>query len=251
MDEAKFYNDDGMYVSLPLTQPTRKVRIKERNSFCEYGVPVAVRQIKLSLRNYIEWQIGYDMLKSKENMGKTLLAEYEFKNYKNEMKLPYELSEIVFYSLLAKYITVGDIKNVLDRIEQTEKTLDVVEEMQITRTNPIQVKFSGVDFYKMNVSYPLIVHKFGDYDVYAEVINREKQRAVGVQPMLYVCLPITSVQFDKNPLGRVLDSKERGKWNIGENEAKLALELFRIFGMLSEKHKYDVCQILNIICKGK
>ena len=38
--EARFNIDgDRISVILPLTQPTGKIRIKERNSFYEYGLP--------------------------------------------------------------------------------------------------------------------------------------------------------------------------------------------------------------------
>ena len=84
--------------------------MKERNSFYEYGNPVAVRQTKISLRRYVEWQRGYDLLYSEENLLKTTLKDYEFKNYKQEIKLPYELSEMVFYSFKNKYINLS-IKN--------------------------------------------------------------------------------------------------------------------------------------------
>ncbi len=99
----------------------------------------------------------------------------------------------------------------------------------------------------MIVKYPMLVHKFGQYDIYAEVIIREKQRAVGTQAMLYVCLPITTLQFKQNAIGRVLDAKETGVWPIGQDEAKLALELFRVFGMLSPKHRFDVLAILKML----
>ncbi len=99
----------------------------------------------------------------------------------------------------------------------------------------------------MKVSYPLIVHKFGKYDIYTEIMNREKQRGVGVQPMLYVCIPITSLSFSRNPIGRSLDAKECSDWIIGEEEAKLSLELFRMFGMLSLKHRHDVLAILSTL----
>lgn len=248
MQDAKFEkNGNEISFVLPLTQPTGKVRIKERNSFYEYGNPVAVRKTPLSLKNYVEWQIGYDLLFNDENLIKTTLKNKNFTNYKGENKLPYELSEIIYYSYENKYIDLNDIKNIYDRINATDKTLDVLDSMQITRTNPIEVKIEDVDFYQMKVSYPLIVHKFGKYDIYAEIMNREKQRAVGVQPMLYVCLPITSLIFSEQPIGRILNSKECGKWIIGQEEARLSLELFRIFGMLTEKHKFDVCQILKVL----
>lgn len=248
MEEARLeVKKDKVSFVLPLTQPTGKVRIKERNSFCEYGNPVAVRQTPLSLKNYVEWQIGYDLLYNEQNLEKTTLKKFEFLNYKEERKLPYELSEIIYYSFKNDYITLNDIKEIYSRINSTKTTLDVIDSMQITRTNPIEIMIDDVDFYQMKVSYPLIVHKFGKYDIYAEIMNREKQRAVGVQPMLYVCLPITSLEFKSQPIGRVLDSKECGKWIIGKEEAKLSLELFRIFGMLTEKHKYDVMAILKTL----
>ena len=248
MQDAKIKIDKNQIsFILPLTQPTGKVRIKERNSFYEYGNPVAVRKTKLSLNHYVEWQIGYDLLSNKENKNKTTLKNNQFINYKQEKKLPYELSEILFYSFKNNYINIDDIKNVYANIQETKDTIDVLDEMQITRTNPIETKINNIDFYKMKVSYPLIVHKFGKYDIYAEIINREKQRAVGVQPMLYVCLPITSLKFNENPLGRILDANECGEWIIGKEEAKLSLELFRIFGMLSQKHKYDISEILKVL----
>ena len=87
----------------------------------------------------------------------------------------------------------------------------------------------------------------GKYDIYAEVMNREKQRGVGVQPMLYVCIPITSLAFEQDPIGRSLNAKESSNWYVGKEEAKLSLELFRMFGMLSVKHRHDVLTILETL----
>jgi len=97
------------------------------------------------------------------------------------------------------------------------------------------------------VSYPLFVHRFGQYEIFAEIMIREKQRAVGTQAMLYVCLPITALRFKRLPLGRTLETKECAEWHIGKEEASLALELFRVFGMLSPKHRHDVMAILKML----
>lgn len=111
----KIGNNEISFI-LPLTQPTGKVRVKERNSFYEYGNPVAVRQTELSLKNYVEWQIGYDLLLNEDNKSKTTLSDKLFLNYKNEKKLPYELSEILYYSFKNNYITKNDIQNVYKKI---------------------------------------------------------------------------------------------------------------------------------------
>ena len=249
-DNARFCKDNNrIFVRLPLTQATGKIRIKERNSFSEYGVPVATRRTPLSLRHYVEWMIGYDIpLKVfNEDKSRTLLGDFVFANYKNEKKVPYELAEIAYYSLQMNLIGVEDIKKAADRIRSDSRTLDAMDEMQISRTNPMPVRYNDVDFYQMKVSYPLAVHKFGKYDIYAEIINRENQKAAGVQPLLCVCLPITSMEFSENPLGRVLASKECANWIIDKDEAMLSLELIRIFGMLSEKHRFDMLAILHVL----
>lgn len=244
-------NDSELKVVLPLTQPTGKVRIKERSFFGEYGNPVAVRQTPLGLNNYVEWQIGYDLEATSENLEKTSLRDLLFENYKGVRKCAYELSEVLFYSYKRGLITNEEIRAVYEKIHKIPdaSTFERMEEMCICRTNPIQTTVNEMEFFKMTVKYPMLVHKFGKYDIYAEVVIKEKQRAVGTQAMLYVCLPISTLRLAKNALGRILDAKETGDWVIGKEEADLALELFRIFGMLSPKHRYDVLAIFSTIFK--
>jgi len=248
-DAKVFYSRDELKVVLPLTQPTGKVRIKGRSFFGEYGNPVAVRQTRLGLANYVEWQIGYDLEAKPENETKTSLVGKTFNNYKGVNKFAYELSEILFYSLKKGLIDVSAVRQAFDQIRAVpeNQTFESMEEMNISRTNPLPTNVNGMDFYKMTVKYPMLVHKFGQYDIYAEVIIKEKQRAVGTQAMLYVCLPITTLRFKQNAIGRILDAKETGDWVIGEEEAALSLELFRVFGMLSPKHRYDVLSILRML----
>lgn len=194
-------------------------------------------------------QIGYDMLATKDNIDKTTLSDKTFENYKGETKFAYELSEILFYSHKLGFLSDKEIKDSYNYIQAipSHNLIDAIDSMRITRTNPIETKINGIDFYEMKVAYPLIVHKFGKYDVYSEVMNKEKQRGVGVQPMLYVCIPVTELLFDEEPLGRILKPKECSKWIIKEDEAKLALELFKIFGMLSKKHQHDVLSIMRML----
>lgn len=239
----------SLKVSLPLTQPTGKIRVKQRNLFCEYGIPVASRKEVITQSMYVEWQIGYDLLATSENKGNTSINDKTFKNYKGEIKYAYELSEIVLCAYNKGIISEEEIINVVNKINAVNDAnlLDVIDSMRITRTNPIECTINDMSFYEMKVSYPLVVHKFGKYDIYAEVINREKQRAVGVQPMLYVCLPISVITFKSNVYGRILNVKECGEWIIQRDEALLSLELFRIFGMLSAKHKFDTLAIFKML----
>lgn len=247
-DEAKVVNTtDDVFVNLPLTKPTGKIRIKQRSFFAEYGAPVAPRQVPLSQSSYVEWQIGYDLLASSENQKKTSLTDSTFKNYKGETKYAYELSEIVLYAWQHGQVKDADIVKCISDIRSVSDTNTFEETASISRTNPKGVIINGLPFYEMNVSYPLFVHRFGKYEIFAEIMIREKQKAVGTQAMLYVCLPITALTFLKQPIGRTLEPKECAEWCIGREEAALSLELFRVFGMLSPKHKHDVISILEML----
>ena len=251
--DAKVVADhEGLKVVLPLTRPTGKIRIKERTFFCEYGLPTAGRSVTLGLKHYVEWQIGYDLVANDANKEKTTLRDFTFVDYKGECKYAYELSEILYYSVRRGLIAHAQIEAVHSKIRAVpiSSTLEMLEDMAISRTNPRPTILNGMDFYRMTMKYPLLVHKFGQYDIYAEVMIREKQRAVGTQAMLYVCLPLVSLRFKSNVVGRALDAKETAEWAIGRDEALLALEIFRIFGMLSPKHRFDVLAILDMIVQA-
>lgn len=185
-----------------MTQPTGKIRIKRRLFFSEYGMPVASRSECLDLKCYIEWQIGYDLLATSANSKNTSLPHLKFSNYKQETKFAYELSEIIYYSHKLKLISEKDISDTYNKIKNVtdDNLIDVIDKMRIFRTSPIETTINDMMFFEMKVSYPLIVHKFGKYDIYAEVMNREKQRGVGVQPMLYVCIPITALNLSETRL---------------------------------------------------
>ncbi|WP_231944795.1 MULTISPECIES: hypothetical protein [Helicobacter] len=85
-------------VEIPLTTQSGKIRIKIRNSFYEYGIPTATRQIPFSQKHYIEWQIGYDVDKSdKEKLALSTLQETHFVGANEKNKALYELSEYLYY----------------------------------------------------------------------------------------------------------------------------------------------------------
>lgn len=236
-------------VLLPLTLPTGKVRVKLRSFFSDYGEPVASRSVPISQSCYVEWQIGYDLLATPDNASKTSLSAFPFENYKGERKFAYELAEIVHFALKGGLIHREDVLNCARRIEGIEEKATFEETAVISRTIPKEETINGLKFYAMKVTYPLFVHRFGQYEIISEILIKEKQRAVGAQAMLYLCIPVSVLNFNRPVFGRTLDAKERGKWQVGKEEAQLSLELFNVFGMLSPKHRFDVLQILKVLTK--
>lgn len=247
-EEAKVvHSSEELFVNLPLTKPTGKIRIKQRSFFSDCGIPVAPRQVQLSQTSYVEWQIGYDLLATAENRAKTSLSDRTFRNNKNEVKYAYELSELLLYAYERGLVGEREIRGCHDGICAVSEADTFEETASICRTHPKERTINGLAFYEMSVSYPLFVHRFGPYEILAEIMIREKQKAVGSQAMLYVCLPITALKFSRPALGRTLDCKECAEWHIGKNEAALIVEMFRVFGMLSPKHRHDVIALLEML----
>lgn len=243
--------DNKIYIEIPLTSQSGKARVKIRNSFYEYGLPTATKQNPFSQKHYIEWQIGYDADKSdNDKMKLTSLKNTEFIGANGKNKALYELSEYLFYFVKWEIISIDEINYILSFLENINKNNFLDSNFQILRSHPIQRNILGIDFYCSEVRYPLLVHKFDNFDILVEIIIREKQRAIGSQPMLYVCFPITQLVPFKNKsalLGRVAETKELAYLVLDSKDKQFLLESFKIFGILSPSHNHDIIQILNII----
>jgi hypothetical protein len=235
---------------IPLTTTSGKIRVKERNFNYEYGRPVATRTTKFSQKHYIEWQIGYDVVtKEIGDKKRTSLEKEQFIGANGKTKSLFELSEILYYFVLWKIISKKEIEEIKDFLESLDddKLIDTNPDFAITRSHPVNKRLFEINFEKSTVSYPLLIHKFKNFDIITEIIIREKQRAIGIQPMLYLCFPITELQPKTSLLGREANSKETANFVLNKNNSDIILEMLKIFGILSASHKHDVIQIINII----
>lgn len=206
--------NEKIFIEIPLTTQSGKTRVKLRNSFYEYGLPTATRVIPFSQKHYIEWQISTDVDKSdKDKLALSTLPKSEFIGANGKVKALYELSEYVYYFYQWGMIAKDEIDALMAFLQniKEEEFLDSRNDLQILRSHPVNKKILGVEFYESQIKYPLLVHKFDNFDVLVEIIIKEKQRAIGVQPMLYVCFPITELRQKENMvllLGRIAESKE-------------------------------------------
>ncbi|PAF43047.1 R.Pab1 family restriction endonuclease [Helicobacter sp. 11S03491-1] len=242
-------------IDIPLSAPSGKIRVKSRNSFYEYGLPVATRQQIFTQKHYIEWMIGYDVIKKqKEKIALTTLQNTEFMGSNKELKSLYELSEYCYYFKKWGIIKNSEILSLMEFLNKPtiNDFLDSNPELEILRTHPKNKKILGIDFYCSEVKYPLLVHPFDKFDILVEIIIREKQRAIGAQPMVYVCFPVTELIEKNNTqlLGRCAKTKEFAHLILDFTHKNLLLGLFKIFGILSPAHNHDVLEILKIINKA-
>jgi len=237
-------------VPILLTAVSGKIRIKNRSIVNEYGTPVAVRRDGFALSNYIEWQIGYDVVKKKtDKLAESSLPEIEFVGANGGTKALYELSEYIWYFhkwAIVSREELGSVVNFLNSISAND-LIDNNSELQIDRSHPIEKNINGFNFEYTQVKYPLLIYKFNGYEIVTKIKITEKQYAVGTQPMLYLCFPITELKSKTNLIGRCAEVKEIAHFEISESNIKVFLEMLKMFGILSKNHKHDILQIINTI----
>ena len=241
-----------LFISIPLTKGTDKIRIKSRSFFNEYGTPVATRSEVFTQSCYVEWQIGYDVVKNEEEKLKlTTLKDFDFIGANGKNKTLYELSEYIYYFYKWDIIKKQDLENIKNFLQNLTENdfIDNPNNFAIERTQPVDKKVLGIDFYYTQVKYPMLVHKFGKYEILTEIKITEKQYAVGVQPMLYFCFPITELQSKTPLIGRIAKQKETADFIIDENNISIFIEILKIFGILSKSHNQDITTIINQILK--
>ena len=232
---------------IPLTRHSGKIRIKSRSIFYEYGEPHATRSKPFTQNNYVEWQIGYD-LEYKKRDGSSL-PHISFIAYNGKKKVLYELSEYLYYFYSWDVITLSDLKGTFEFLSglKEENLLSNHPDCQITRTHPIEKQINNTTFLGMTLKYPQLVYKFGKYEIIAEITIKEKQRAIGVQPMLYLCFPVTELQVSENLIGRIAQKEEKAQFVIDKSNYSIVIEMVKVFGMLSPSHHKDILEILKSI----
>lgn len=246
-------NNKKLFISFPLTLVTSKARIKKRITFSDYGEPVAVKQNYMSESHYLEWQISYDgnvgEPDKNDNYKYSTINNIFFIGYKDKKKVLFELSEIIFYFHKWNILKTNDINKILKYLKNI-KECDLLDERlskYITRSLPIEKEYNQIKFKFINSSFPILIHEYIINNSITEIIIKEKQRAVGTQPMLYYCFPISLLITKDKLIGRKVQKKEIGFFEINNYNIKIFLEIFKIFGMLSKSHNFDTIKILEKI----
>lgn len=263
-------DEDNQKIAVPIfiNKNKSKIQIKSRSHSNDYGLPVATRRDGFTMDSYVEWMIGYDVkwgsvkrggckvkITSQKELQKleesTLVNNPHFIGANGSVKALYELSEYIYYFYKWGCIPrqkLLDVQNYLDLIDH-DQLIDNNLLLQIERSHPISRTINDINFEYTQVKYPLLIYKFNDsYRIMTEIKISEKQYAIGIQPMLYLCFPITKLRVEGDPLvGRVALKNEVAFFDINNDNIFVFLEILKIFGILSSAHKHDVTQIIKVI----
>jgi len=229
-------------VRLPLTDVTGKVRVKEKSAD-GFGIPVAPSKTVLGEKHYLEWQIGYDTPDAKDI---TVLPEIKFTR-KGETKYGHELSKIIFESVRLGLLSTDDLLREINSLKKIPAT-----EFEESRAVQIEVSTNAAtDGFQSAVQrLPQFTKTTPHGSVQIQL--KQKQRAVGYQAMIYVCLPLSEVLTpDGSPrkTGNA-QSKETVFYDFNRANAALLLDIIHAFGIASQRHNEDIQKILGKILEA-
>lgn len=229
-------------VRLPLTDVTGKVRVKEKMAD-GFGIPIAPSKTSLDKNFYLEWQIGYDVTNTN---SPSAVPQIQFSR-KGETKYGHELSKIIFEAVRIGMLSTNDLSREIQKLEK-------IPANEFEESRPVQIETStnsANGFQSAVERLPQFTKSTPHGSVQIQL--KQKQRAVGYQAMVYVCLPMNEI-LDANGDVRkssAAKSKETVFYDFNRDNADLILAIIDAFGVASQQHNEDIRQILQLILAAK
>jgi R.Pab1 restriction endonuclease len=233
---------NAVRVRLPLTDVTGKVRVKEKSSD-GFGLPVAPMKTSLNEKYYLEWQIGYDIPNTN---SPTVVPEIKYIR-NGETKYGHELSRIIFEAVRIGILSTNDLIREIDSLKKIPPTK--FEESQIVQVE-VSTNNSADGFQSAIQRLPQFT-KTTPHG-WVQIQLKQKQRAVGYQAMVYVCLPMNEVlTMDGSPrhAGNA-KSKETVYYDFNRANTAFLLDIIDAFGIASQQHNEDMQNILGKILEN-
>lgn len=146
-------------------------------------------------------------------------------------------------------INKEELNGLIQNAEKSNVFLD--QEYKIKSKVKEKLNFQGIEFTEEDISLPTFAYQAKEGDPVIEVSIQKQQYATGVQPMVYLSIPLLCFHNGISYIGKTymdLKGEERiGKFYIDESNKNYFLFLFKIFSFCSIKHKHDVNEILKIL----
>jgi len=238
---AKIFIRNGkLIIELPLTNPTGKIRVKRRSKTSNYGLPIATRRENFTKEDYVEWQISYATQNPpEESKVKEIVI--------NDNQIGFELTKLLYEGIKLDILSKEDLNELERFINDVQRTETLEENENIFRENGLQEIKGG--FKKFIEKAPLFIKKNGENGYFIEIILRHKQRAVGLQAMVYLCIYVEILK-DRNGnslIGRTAEVREFSRFEITSRNKELITDVVKAFAIASQQHKNDISNILEQI----
>src|ERR1035438_8061716 len=230
---------NAVRVRLPLTDVTGKVRVKEKSSD-GFGLPIAPSKTSLGKKHYLEWQIGYDIPNTN---SPSVVPEIKFVR-NGETEYGHELSKIITESVRLGLISTNDLIRETEALKKIPPT-----EFEENQTMQVEVATNAAaDGFQSAIQRLPQFTKTTPHG-WVQIQLKQKQRAVGYQAMVYVCLPMNellTMNGSLRPAGKA-HSKETVLYNFNRANAAFLRDIIHAFGLASQQHNEDIRKILGKI----
>jgi hypothetical protein len=232
----------SIQVRLPLTDVTGKVRVKEKTTD-GFGLPIAPSKTALGQKHYLEWQIGYDVPNTN---SPSIVPQIQFTR-KGETKYGHELSKILYECVRLGLVSTNELKIELVRLKKN--STGTFEESRAVEVE-ISTNTTADGFQSAVQKLPQFTKTTPHGAVQIQL--KQKQRAVGYQAMIYVCLPMSEVlTMDGAPRKPAqAKSKETVLYEFNRDNSGFLMDIVHAFGLASQQHNEDMQKILGRILES-
>ena len=164
-----------------------------------------------------------------------------------ETKHGHELIRIIFDAVRLGILSTNDLAREM-------AALKAVQPSEFEESQPVQVETStnaAADGFQSAVQRLPQFTKTTPHG-WVQIQLKQKQRAVGYQAMVYVCLPLDEVRLadgGPRPAGRAA-SKETVYYDFSRDNAGLLLDIVHAFGLASPQHNEDIRTLLGKVLEA-
>jgi len=236
--------NNKLIVNLPLTNPTGKIRVKRRGETSNYGIPIATRRERFKENDYVEWQISY--------ATDDPPIESKVEDVRLNGQIGFELTKLLCEGIKLGILSDNDIQEMQSFINSINED-DTLEENEKILREDSQSEVKG-GFKKFVEKAPLFIKNNKEKGYFVEIILKHKQRAVGLQAMVYLCIYINKLKDENGELliGRTARSREFGTLEITLGNKEIIIDVVKAFAIASWQHRNDIESILNqVVSKCK
>jgi len=173
----------------------------------------------------------------------TVVPQIKFQR-NGETKYGHELSKIIFEAVRIGILSTNDLIREIDSLKKIPPS-----EFEESQTVQVEVSTNAAaDGFQSAVQRLPQFTKSTPHG-WVQIQLKQKQRAVGYQAMVYVCLPMAEVlAMDGSPRKPgSARSKETVYYDFTRANSDLLLDIIHAFGIASQQHNEDIRQILEKI----
>jgi len=237
--------DGEILISIPASNKG-KFRFKKRENRLEFGEIFSTREEVFDEKSYLEWQIGYDVWVNDVMKGEktTALRDKTFIGANRKEKYLYELSEIVHEAVNAGLLTGEELGSLLQEVQNYNEYID---EKKIEIESKSKISIHNIDFEELAIKLPTLFLFQESDKTQIEVSIQKQQHASGLQPMVYLSIPLLSFENYKDLLDKSSSPGDELIYAINEQNIEVLWNLIRVFGLCSKRHNHDIQEILKVL----